>query len=79
MEHDRPKDLERTNATAPALEPEEYYFDGPYMVFTETYHLKRGYCCGSGCRHCPYGYAQVGSIQGADAPVPPDAPPEAAG
>jgi hypothetical protein len=17
--------------------------------------LKRGYCCGSGCRHCPYG------------------------
>jgi hypothetical protein len=18
--------------------------------------LKRGYCCKSGCRHCPYGY-----------------------
>ncbi|WP_323756859.1 DUF5522 domain-containing protein [Roseivirga sp.] len=26
------------------------------MVFTEKYHLKRGYCCKNGCRHCPYGY-----------------------
>lgn len=25
-----------------------------YMVFTEWYHLKRGDCCGNGCRHCPY-------------------------
>ena len=24
------------------------------MVFTANFHLKRGYCCGSGCRHCPY-------------------------
>jgi Family of unknown function (DUF5522) len=36
------------------LEPEDYYMEGPYMVFTAAYHLKRGYCCGSGCRHCPY-------------------------
>jgi len=27
-----------------------------YRCFTEQYHLKRGYCCKSGCRHCPYGY-----------------------
>jgi hypothetical protein len=41
----------------PALaEDDEYYFDGPYMVFTEAYHLRRGYCCYSGCRHCPYGF-----------------------
>jgi hypothetical protein len=40
---------------APKLEPEDYYFEGPYMVFTAAYHLKRGYCCNSGCRHCPYG------------------------
>jgi hypothetical protein len=25
-------------------------------VFTELYHLKRGYCCKNGCMHCPYGY-----------------------
>ena len=24
------------------------------IVFTAAYHLKRGYCCGSGCRHCPF-------------------------
>jgi hypothetical protein len=36
------------------LEPEDYYFEGPNLVFTAAYHLKRGYCCGSGCRHCPY-------------------------
>jgi len=36
------------------LSPEDYYFEGPYLVFTAAYHLKRGYCCGSGCRHCPY-------------------------
>ena len=23
-------------------------------VMTVAYHLKRGYCCGSGCRHCPF-------------------------
>ena len=40
--------------SATPLEEEDYYFDGPYMVFTEAYHLKRGYCCNSGCRHCPY-------------------------
>ena len=32
----------------------DHYFDGPFLVFTEAYHLKRGACCGSGCRHCPY-------------------------
>ncbi|MHB8259988.1 MAG: DUF5522 domain-containing protein [Bacteroidia bacterium] len=40
-----------------SLDPEDYYIseDG-YVVFTEKYHLKRGYCCKSGCKHCPYGY-----------------------
>ena len=36
------------------LRPEDFYYEGPYMVFTAAYHLKRGYCCNSGCRHCPY-------------------------
>lgn len=38
----------------PGLDPEDYYFEGPLMVFTAAHHLKRGSCCGSGCRHCPY-------------------------
>ncbi|EMS34851.1 hypothetical protein C943_03173 [Mariniradius saccharolyticus AK6] len=37
------------------LRPGDYYFNEKgLMVFTEKYHLRRGYCCGSGCRHCPY-------------------------
>jgi hypothetical protein len=51
---DRDPTADETKA-APVLEPEDYYFEGPYMVFTAAYHLKRGFCCQSGCRHCPYG------------------------
>jgi hypothetical protein len=38
------------------LSPEDYYIENGYYVFTEEYHLKRGYCCKSGCRHCPWKY-----------------------
>ncbi|MGK3739055.1 MAG: diphthamide synthase (EF-2-diphthine--ammonia ligase), partial [Bacillariaceae sp.] len=30
-----------------------------YNVFTEIAHKKRGKCCGSGCRHCPYSHKNV--------------------
>ncbi|MDC8755619.1 DUF5522 domain-containing protein [Erythrobacter sp. sf7] len=30
-----------------------------YAVFTAIAHLARGKCCGSGCRHCPYGHEAV--------------------
>ena len=46
----REKDLELDQP----LVAEDFYYEGPYLVFTEAYHLKRGYCCNSGCRHCPY-------------------------
>ncbi len=43
------------NAVEPLLAREdEFYFEGQFMVFTEAYHLRRGYCCNSDCRHCPY-------------------------
>ncbi len=29
------------------------------IVFTEAFHLKRGKCCGSKCRHCPYEHINV--------------------
>jgi len=39
------------------IEGEDYYLSPEgYKVFTEAFHLKRGYCCKSGCRHCPYGF-----------------------
>lgn len=34
----------------------DYYWENGLLVFTTAYHLKRGYCCQSGCRHCPYGF-----------------------
>ena len=42
------------DANGAELAPEDFYFEGPYMVFTAAYHRKRGYCCNSDCRHCPY-------------------------
>lgn len=39
------------------LDLEDFYINEEgMMVFTEKYLLKRGYCCESGCRHCPYGF-----------------------
>lgn len=40
--------------TGDGLEPGDAYQEGPYVVFTAQYHLRRGYCCNSDCRHCPY-------------------------
>lgn len=47
----------RNNSTLKKAELQvgtHYYFENGFMVFTEAYHLQRGYCCGNGCRHCPY-------------------------
>jgi hypothetical protein len=53
--------MDRDSASTPnaraSLEPEDYYYEGEFLVFTAAYHLKRGSCCGSECRHCPYGNA----------------------
>jgi hypothetical protein len=38
------------------IEGLHYYNEGEYRVFTEFYLLSRGFCCRSGCRHCPYGF-----------------------
>ncbi len=54
----KPDPTERTDEVPDAAEavlaPEDFYREGPYLVFTAAYHLKRGYCCNSNCRHCPY-------------------------
>lgn len=46
-------------ASPPALAPEDYYLENGLVIFTAAYHLKRGSCCGSGCRHCPYQHVNV--------------------
>ena len=49
-------------AAAPA-EGEDFYREGAHLVFTARYHLRRGYCCQSGCRHCPYGEGREGRVE----------------
>lgn len=41
-------------ATPVRKQPDLSYIEGGLLVYTAAYHLKRGHCCGSGCRHCPY-------------------------
>ncbi|MER3464841.1 MAG: hypothetical protein C4329_10935 [Chitinophagaceae bacterium] len=42
------------------IEGEDYYFNKKgLLTFTATYLLDRGYCCGNGCKHCPYNYEAV--------------------
>jgi hypothetical protein len=41
---------------AEMIEGTHYYVENGYFVFTALYHLLRGKCCQSGCRHCAYGY-----------------------
>jgi hypothetical protein len=36
------------------IEGVDYYFEAGLMVLTEKFLKDRGYCCGNGCRHCPY-------------------------
>jgi uncharacterized protein DUF5522 len=39
-------------------EGDDYYLEDGLMVFTAAFLQRRGYCCESGCRHCPYGFEQ---------------------
>lgn len=43
----------RPTLPPPSTDGNSYLEDGG-VVFTAQFHLRRGYCCGSGCRHCPY-------------------------
>lgn len=64
MDQSPPIDVEDTgkdkdaNASPTVVEGKDYYLEGGLMVFTERFLLRRGYCCESGCRHCPYGFSK---------------------
>ena len=32
----------------------DYYVENGLLVFTAAFLRRRGYCCDSGCRHCPF-------------------------
>lgn len=58
VENLTPETAEKIRALGPVERPVrgiDYDLDARgFMVFTAWYHLRRGECCGNGCRHCPY-------------------------
>ena len=46
--------------TEKLVEGEDYYLERGRMVFTAAFLERRGACCESGCRHCPYGFGPEG-------------------
>lgn len=55
MKNGKAQALQTSNERPSLVEGLDFYREGAYVVFTAAYHLRRGYCCESGCRHCPYG------------------------
>jgi hypothetical protein len=43
-----------TEGGSQKLSPSDYYIENGKYVFTEVFHIERGYCCGNFCRHCAY-------------------------
>jgi hypothetical protein len=48
-----------SNTRLQLVEGEDYHLENDLMVFTASFLLKRGYCCGNGCRRCPYPKEEV--------------------
>ncbi|KCV68433.1 hypothetical protein H696_04727 [Fonticula alba] len=67
-------------AHAAACRAGEAWYECPdtgYFSQTRVGHLKRGFCCGCACRHCPFGHVAVGADKASlkiDGKRPPDAP-----
>ena len=53
------KPASKASSAGTLIENVHYYMDSGNLVFTEIYHLERGSCCGSACRHCPYDHINV--------------------
>jgi Family of unknown function (DUF5522) len=57
------------------VEGQDFYFNEQgFVVFTASYHLQKGICCGNGCRHCPYAYENVDETKRTEllaSPTPP--------
>ena len=39
----------------------DYYLEKGSIVYTESYLIRRGKCCGSYCRHCPFWPTEKGN------------------
>lgn len=46
--------MSESDRQAPATAGTDYYVEQGSVVFTAAFLAGRGWCCGNGCRHCPY-------------------------
>lgn len=45
------------------IRPDDYYINEMgYVVFKESFHLRRGYCCKNNCLHCPYDFKKENKL-----------------
>jgi hypothetical protein len=64
MKSDKEIEEVKTETARPSLtEGLDFYLDNGLMVLTEHFLTRRGYCCGNGCRHCPYDSNQRCSLK----------------
>ncbi len=42
------------------IEGVDYYIENGLVVYTGRYLMRRAFCCGNQCRHCPF----IASIRG---------------
>jgi hypothetical protein len=50
----RDGELPSARPQSPLVAGRDYYLENGLLVFTAEFLRERGYCCESGCRHCPY-------------------------
>lgn len=56
--------LAKKTPKAELIQGVHYYINEQgYWVFTELYHQQRGFCCKSGCKHCPYGFKKANQLK----------------
>ena len=56
------------------LRSEDYYIDVDTgkIILTGEFLMKRGYCCNSRCRHCPYKKGAVEAVNAFESEVSSD-------
>lgn len=55
--HSEQTSFVRSTRSEDLIEGTDYYYNADGLfVFTSEFHKKRGYCCKSGCLHCPFGF-----------------------
>lgn len=68
------KDKKGSTPSGKLQEGVDFYLENGLFVFTAKFLSERGYCCRSGCRHCPYGFNGDLATANELGPATPEAP-----